>query len=107
MPTFHRLYCPCRYAYCFASSGGLGGHDTNYQVFDEDVHEAYDFTGPVLGSGAFATVLRVQDRVSGVEYAIKQVRSKYVTLVVGPGVRASSPPWHAGCCKKSRNMYVS
>lgn len=44
-------------------------------MFDEDVHEAYDFTGPVLGSGAFATVLRVQDRMSGVEYAIKQVRS--------------------------------
>lgn len=45
-------------------------------VFDEDVHEAYDFTGPVLGSGAFATVLRVKDRMSGVEYAIKQVRYK-------------------------------
>lgn len=43
-------------------------------VFDKDVHEAYDFTGPVLGSGAFATVLRVKDRMSGVEYAIKQVR---------------------------------
>ncbi len=33
----------------------------------------YDFTGPVLGSGAFATVLRVKDSVSGVEYAMKQV----------------------------------
>lgn len=42
-------------------------------VFDEDVHEMYDFTGPVLGSGAFATVLRVKDRMSGVEYAMKQV----------------------------------
>ena len=42
-------------------------------VFDQDVHEMYDFTGPVLGSGAFATVLRVKDRMSGVEYAMKQV----------------------------------
>lgn len=42
-------------------------------VFDEDVYDVYDFTGPVLGSGAFATVLRVKDRMSGVEYAIKQV----------------------------------
>ena len=46
---------------------------TSHAVFDEDVHDMYDFTGPVLGSGAFATVLRVKDRVSGVEYAIKQV----------------------------------
>lgn len=43
-------------------------------VFDEDVREVYDFTGPVLGSGAFATVLRVKDKTSGMEYAIKQVR---------------------------------
>lgn len=42
-------------------------------MLDEDVHEMYDFTGPVLGSGAFATVLRVRDRMSGVEYAMKQV----------------------------------
>lgn len=42
-------------------------------MFDGDVHDMYDFTGPVLGSGAFATVLRVKDRVSGVEYAMKQV----------------------------------
>ncbi|CAM9621206.1 unnamed protein product [Ectocarpus sp. 4 AP-2014] len=33
----------------------------------------YDFTGPVLGSGAFATVLRVRDHMSGVEYAVKQI----------------------------------
>ncbi|CAN0526026.1 unnamed protein product [Scytosiphon promiscuus] len=39
----------------------------------------YDFTGPVLGSGAFATVLRVKDRMSGVEYAIKQVRNRQPT----------------------------
>lgn len=44
-----------------------------FAVLDEDVHEMYDFTGPVLGSGAFATVLRVRDRMSGVEYAVKQV----------------------------------
>lgn len=33
----------------------------------------YDFTGPVLGAGAFATVLLVKDRMSGLEYALKQV----------------------------------
>jgi len=42
----------------------------------------YDFTGPVLGSGAFATVLRVKDRVSGVEYAIKQVLLLPLPLVL-------------------------
>lgn len=42
-------------------------------VTDRDVHDAYDFTGPVLGKGSFATVLRVRDSMSGSEYAIKQV----------------------------------
>lgn len=51
-------------------------------VFDNDVYEMYDFTGPVLGSGAFATVLRVKDRMSGVEYAIKQARTVPYTLDV-------------------------
>lgn len=50
-------------------------------VVEDDVHEVYDFTGPVLGTGAFATVLRVRDRMSGVEYAIKQVR---ITLTLLP-----------------------
>ncbi len=40
---------------------------------DRDIHDAYDFCGPVLGKGSFATVLRVRDRVSGSEYAVKQV----------------------------------
>lgn len=44
------------------------------QVTARDIHEAYDFTGPVLGKGAFATVLRVRDRMSGSEYAVKQAR---------------------------------
>lgn len=43
---------------------------------DRDIHEAYDFCGPVLGKGSFATVLRVRDRMSGSEYAVKQVRSR-------------------------------
>ena len=43
---------------------------------DRDIHDAYDFTGPVLGKGSFATVLRVRDRTSGSEYAVKQVRRK-------------------------------
>lgn len=43
-------------------------------VTDRDIHEAYDFTGPVLGKGSFATVLRVRDRMSGSEYAVKQAR---------------------------------
>lgn len=42
-------------------------------VTDRDIHVTYDFTGPVLGKGSFATVLRVRDRVSGSEYAVKQV----------------------------------
>ncbi|CAN0248481.1 unnamed protein product, partial [Scytosiphon promiscuus] len=42
-------------------------------VTDRDVHDAYDFTGPVLGKGSFATVLRVRDSMSGSEYAIKQI----------------------------------
>ncbi|CAM9822843.1 unnamed protein product [Ectocarpus sp. 6 AP-2014] len=42
-------------------------------VADRDIHVAYDFTGPVLGKGSFATVLRVRDRVSGSEYAVKQI----------------------------------
>ncbi|CAM9304960.1 unnamed protein product [Laminaria digitata] len=41
-------------------------------VTDRDIHESYDFTGPILGKGAFATVLRVRDRTSGSEYAVKQ-----------------------------------
>ena len=45
-------------------------------VTDRDIHEAYDFCGPVLGKGSFATVLRVRDRMSGSEYAVKQVRSR-------------------------------
>lgn len=40
---------------------------------DEDVHDVYDFTGPVLGSGAFATVVMVTSKMSGTEYAMKQV----------------------------------
>ncbi|CAM9352916.1 unnamed protein product [Hapterophycus canaliculatus] len=40
---------------------------------DRDVRDAYDFTGPVLGKGSFATVLRVRDSTSGSEYAIKQI----------------------------------
>lgn len=43
-------------------------------VTDSDIHVTYDFTGPVLGKGSFATVLRVRDRVSDSEYAVKQVR---------------------------------
>lgn len=43
---------------------------------DRDIHETYDFTGPVLGKGAFATVLRVRDRMSGSEYAVKQVGTR-------------------------------
>lgn len=43
-------------------------------VTDRDVRDTYDFTGPVLGKGSFATVLRVRDSVSGSEYAIKQVQ---------------------------------
>lgn len=43
-------------------------------VTDRGIHEAYDFCGPVLGKGSFATVLRVRDRMSGSEYAVKQVR---------------------------------
>lgn len=46
-----------------------------YIVTDRDIHDAYDFCGPVLGKGSFATVLRVRDRMSGSEYAVKQVRS--------------------------------
>lgn len=45
-----------------------------FAVTDRDIHESYDFTGPILGKGAFATVLRVRDRTSGSEYAVKQVR---------------------------------
>ena len=43
-------------------------------VTDRDIHESYDFSGPILGKGSFATVLRVRDRMSGTEYAVKQVR---------------------------------
>jgi len=38
----------------------------------------YDFTGPVLGSGAFATVLRVKDRVSGFVVMIFLQRSNVI-----------------------------
>ncbi|CAM9747587.1 unnamed protein product, partial [Choristocarpus tenellus] len=42
------------------------------EVFD-DIHDVYDFTGPVLGQGAFATVMCIQDKRSGAEYAVKQM----------------------------------
>ncbi|CAB1116073.1 unnamed protein product [Ectocarpus sp. CCAP 1310/34] len=56
-----------------SEDNGVQGAMFVREVLDEDVHEMYDFTGPVLGSGAFATVLRVRDHMSGVEYAVKQI----------------------------------
>lgn len=63
------------------------------EVSDKDVHDVYDFTGPVLGSGAFATVLLVKDRMSGVEYAMKQVSVLPVagTVVVSDGSDCVTP----------------
>eukprot|EP00752_Nemacystus_decipiens_P001784 g1724.t1 len=63
------------------ASGSEGGairaltpqHHLVNVVTDRDIHETYDFCGPVLGKGSFATVLRVRDRLSGSEYAVKQI----------------------------------
>ena len=40
---------------------------------EEDVRDVYEFTGPMLGSGSFATVLMVKSKASGLEYAMKKV----------------------------------
>ncbi|CAN0407763.1 unnamed protein product [Ascophyllum nodosum] len=40
---------------------------------EEDVRDVYEFTGPMLGSGSFATVLMVKSKASGLEYAMKKI----------------------------------
>jgi Protein kinase domain len=48
-------------------------HQLVKEVFDQHPREVYDFCGPVLGKGGFATVLLVKHKTTGYVYAMKDI----------------------------------